>query len=374
MSSRVPRDLSLLAAGEGSENPADAILALARGSADTDTTSESPEPSTGAARPSAPAAPDSDFQYKTLLHVLVGPSKKQVDVHRELTCNVSPYVDDLLSGKAKEVERKRVYHCRHNLQKLLVNKRKQPKPVELLAADGLLRKLETLSKLEYTSNITATRIHKVLKAAIRSIHVPSNDQWQLKKRMHLLLRMYRRCLAAAADEAADTSEDAENTIALPNSTPETFANFVRWLYQKKVESSKPTEKGTYPPLSPSELCNLYALADLLKIPSLQNRIADLLQSITPPASAFKDMITYISSHPTRGSKLFNLVVRMYAGRASAQEMRDAAGEWMGTQFLVELTALLLKDKEDKRAAWFPYVAEKCEFHVHDKKNPRCRDE
>jgi hypothetical protein len=51
-------------------------------------------------------------------------------------------------------------------------------------------------------------------------------------------------------------------------------------------------------------------------------------------------------------------------------MRDAAGEWMDKQFLVELAAVILKDRR-RRPAWMPYVGERCEFHIHDKKNPRC---
>jgi len=245
----------------------------------------------------------------------------------------------------------------------------------MLAADGLLKKLETLGKPEHTANIKATRINKVLKAAIRSSHVPADDHYHLKKRMHKTMGMYNRTLAAAAAEevtgAGDPVDGADDTISLPNTSPETFANFVRWLYQHKVESSKPSADGTYPSLSPIELVHLYVLADLLEIPTLQNLIADSLQSITPPTQAFKDVIPYVSTHPTRGSKLLNLVVRMYAGRASAPEMRDAAGEWMDKQFLVELAAVILKDKEERRPAWMPYVGERCEFHIHDKKNPRC---
>jgi hypothetical protein len=118
-----------------------------------------------------------------------------------------------------------------------------------LAADGLLKKLETLGKPEHTANIKATRINKVLKAAIRSSHVPADDHYHLKKRMHKTMGMYnrtrrRRCRRVTG--AGDPVDGADDTISLPNTSPETFANFVRWLYQHKVESSKPSADGTYP--------------------------------------------------------------------------------------------------------------------------------
>ena len=246
----------------------------------------------------------------------------------------------------------------------------------MLAADGLLKKLEGLGDLEYTSNIKATRIHKVLKAALKSPAVPWDDQWHLKKRMHLLLSRYKERLAIAntTDEAAGTetaADHAKDSLSLPNVLPDTFDNFVRWLYRQKLESSKALPNDLVSPLSPAELVQLYTLADFLQIPALQNLITDSLQSISPSTEAFEAIIPYVSSNPTTGAKLLSLVVRMYAQRASASEVRHAADSWMEKPFLVELAAVLLEDREKGQHGRRPYVGKQCEFHVHDKANPRC---
>lgn len=250
----------------------------------------------------------------------------------------------------------------------------------MLAADGLLRKLEGLGDLKYIANFKATRLNKVLKAAIKSSHVPSNDSWMIKRRMHLLLTGYRRCLDAATAAATGqvaaaeiTAEDSENTIDLPKTSPETFANFVHWMYKQKFESSQTSEDGTFPALTPLQFVHLYVLAAHLQNAKLQNLIADSLRPIAPPSTALREMITYVSAHPTRGSKLLSLVVRMYAQRALAQEMRDAAAEWMGKEFVVELAAVLLTDRAKGRTARTQLVGEPCEYHVHDKDNPPCAE-
>ncbi len=253
-----------------------------------------------------------------------------------------------------------------------------------MAAHGLLQKLEGLGKLQFPENIRATSIHKVLKAALKSTSVPSFDQWQLKKRIHLILTDYQNCLkvfdeekeAAAAEREqleGEEPKESRNTLELPNTSPETFRHFVDWLYSLKPGMIKATDGGASLPRTPVELVQLYTLAGTLQITTLQNLIVDTLRSISPATGTFEQIVPFVAANHNQESKLFKLVVRLYAQRTSAAEVREAASNWMEKQFLVELTALLLNDRmgppPPKRAK---AVVNQCEFHVHDKDNPRCK--
>lgn len=61
----------------------------------------------------------------------------------------------------------------------------------------------------------------------------------MKKRSHLLLTMYERCLkqATPTQESAgklSTGNDGEASISLPNASEATSKLFIFWLYRKQL--------------------------------------------------------------------------------------------------------------------------------------------
>lgn len=305
--------------------------------------------------------------YNTPLIVYVGSGKKRFDLHREILCSTSPVVAEMLDGKGQERERRRVRYVRHKLQKVLFPKGRQPKNVvrevqasstpsglkadissqELLAADGLLKKLEGLGELHAT-NIKSTRIHKVLKAALKSADVPSFDSWSIKKRGHLLLTTYERGLkqATPAQETtgkSSTGDDAKASISLPNASEAAFELFVFWLYRKQLGCPGRGQDGVAADLTPTELVELYTLADFLRVPSLQDEIGIKMESISPNLEAYRGMFLFMSANPTTESTLFEIVVRLYAQHVTPTEVRRAAADWMEKEVLVEVTAFLLRE-------------------------------
>lgn len=238
------------------------------------------------------------------------------------------------------------------------------------AADVLLKKLEGLGEL-HGSNILETRIHKLLKAGLKSSDIPSLDQWRIKKRMHLLLTTYERCLQDLAATEEPAADDSEPSLSFPHASVAAFENFSHWLYHKTLTSPNRSHNGTWEPLTPEELVELYTLADYLRVYTLQNLITDTLESISPNTDGFKHMILHVSANPSRDSALLRLLVRMYAQHATSADMRRAVGGWMPQGFHVELTALLLEDAARNKGKAPAYGTSRCEYHVHNKVNPRC---
>ena len=298
----------------------------------------------------------------------------------------------MLTGGAKVKERKRLHHLKHKLQKVLFPKNREPRnvvrdrqssmtlvglkaniqPKELLAADGLLKKLEGLGALQYPDNLQATRIHKVLKEALVSSTVPSMDQWHLKKRIHVTLKMYEARLEAVKSTTETVGDDAEDVISLPHALEETVENLVHWIYRQQLAAPGRSQDGICPALTPQELVQLYTLADFLKMSRLQNVIADKLDSISPTLEDFRQMILYASANPTTESRLLLLLVRMYSRHTTSAEMRRAAGDWMEKDVVVELAAVLLKDQENNKGKGAARQGPRCEYHVHNTANPPCR--
>lgn len=139
----------------------------------------------------------------------------------------------------------------------------------------MLKKLEGLREL-HAANIKSTRIHKVLKAALKSTEVPSFDSWSVRKRSHLLLTVYERCLKQSTPTQEFTSKssignDVKVSISLLNTSEATFELFIFWLYQKQLRCPGCGQDGVAADLTPAELVELYTLADFLKVPHCKTR-------------------------------------------------------------------------------------------------------
>lgn len=210
----------------------------------------------------------------------------------------------------------------------------------MLAADGLLKKLEGLGELDAT-NIKSTRIHKVFKAALKSAEVPSFDTWSVKKRSHLLLTTYERCLRQAVPTQESAGDATKMSISLPNISAATFELFVFWIYRKQLGRPGRGDDGAAADLTPVELVELYTLADFLKIPSLQDAVVIKMEAISPTMEAYRGMFLSMSANPTSETTLFETVIRMYAQHVTPTEVRRAAADWMEKEVLVEVTAFLL---------------------------------
>lgn len=242
-----------------------------------------------------------------------------------------------------------------------------------MAADVLLRKLEGLGDLD-ASNIRGTRIHKVLKEGLMSSDIPAIEQWKIKKRLHLVLTTYKGCLKGetTTKEPTDQNAGTEHSILnLPNASETAFKNFRHWLYQKQLTSPNRPQDGTWDRLRLEELVELYTLADFLRVSTLQNSIADALDNISPSTEGFRRAILHVSANPTTDSALLRLLVRMYANNVTSADLRRAVADWMGPEFHVELTALLLEDAAKGKGKGRAPKASACEYHIHDKNNPRC---
>ena len=236
-----------------------------------------------------------------------------------------------------------------------------------------MQKLEGLGDL-YAENIKTTRIHKLLKAALTSSDVPSIEQWKLKKRIHILLTKYERRLEAVTTTEDAAAETPDNTISLPQVAEDTFAIFQHWLYQHQLTSPHIYHRGEYGALTAEELVELYTLADRLGTTPLQNEIVDKLELISPTAEVFRRIILHVFSNPTTEGKLQRLILTMYAQHTTAANMRQAAGDWLVKEVVVELAAVLLEEAAKNKGMKLASKSSGCEYHVHNKANPSCTEE
>jgi len=79
----------------------------------------------------------------------------------------------------------------------------------------------------------------------------------------------------------------------------------------------------------------------------------------------------VASNQISISTLLRLLVRMYANHVTSAGLRRVVADWMGPDFHVKLTTLLLEDVAKGKGKKLARKAAMCEYHVHDKNSPQC---
>jgi len=116
---------------------------------------------------------------------------------------------------------KAVLYLRHRLQKGFLSRDQAPQEHEMSLMDEFFTQLEAYENLEAII-IRNTKIHKVLKAIVKLISIPKDEQYSFKKRSATMLEIWNKRMDADAEAAAPASAAEEPKSAPPeDQAPET---------------------------------------------------------------------------------------------------------------------------------------------------------
>ncbi|EMD01277.1 hypothetical protein BAUCODRAFT_204622 [Baudoinia panamericana UAMH 10762] len=174
----------------------------------------------------------------------------------------------------------------------------------------------------------------------------------------------------------------DRRVNLPDDKPETFKNYVHWLYTSKLQSEKPGNTlGTGS--SYQTFSELYVLAEKLIDPVCQDRAIDAIvfeMRVNRSRSFYLSLyyptannIEYVYQNTPAGSSLRKLMVDAYVYQGADYWIEDTViGQ--NHEFLVNLIGALHRCRTltpravEKRQAFLSDLP--CEYHNHDR-NERC---
>ncbi|KAK4499603.1 hypothetical protein PRZ48_010121 [Zasmidium cellare] len=117
---------------------------------------------------------------------------------------------------------KAILYLRHRLQKGFLARDSTPQESEMPGMAEFFSQLEAYTNLE-PSIIRATKIHKVLKAIVKLVSVPRDDEYHFKKRSSALLEVWNKSMEeappATSEDAAAAKAPAVDSAAEPAPTP-----------------------------------------------------------------------------------------------------------------------------------------------------------
>lgn len=136
---------------------------------------------------------------------------------------------------------------RHQLQKGLLNKEKEPKADEMPSMSGFVTKLEGYADLE-VSIIRATKINKVLKAILKLGTIPREDEFNFKTRSQALLDKWNKLLAVDQDVPATPTTNGVTQDAKPDAVTaaETTNGVKETSTDEKATEAEETSKVDIP--------------------------------------------------------------------------------------------------------------------------------
>ena len=123
---------------------------------------------------------------------------------------------------------KAVLYLRHRLQKGFLSRDQAPQESEMSAMADFFTQLENYENLE-PSIIRVTKIHKVLKAIVKLVTIPKDEEYNFKKRSAAMLEIWNKRMESDGDAApasavepksATTAEEKEISKA-PETNGET---------------------------------------------------------------------------------------------------------------------------------------------------------
>lgn len=155
-------------------------------------------------------------------------------------------------------------------------------------------------------------------------------------------------------------------IDLPDESAETFVLFRRWLYAPDRKLSKDPRSFDWMALGYLPLCELWKFGERRIIPSLQNRVMDLIiskMSQSYPMAAASVQSAYTET--SKGSLLRKIVCFFYSlGRPDPMTRSEDCFEttWF-QEFAVDVQVLRFTTpamKDSEKRDW-----DRCVYHVHE---------
>ncbi|KAF2164394.1 hypothetical protein M409DRAFT_25272 [Zasmidium cellare ATCC 36951] len=155
---------------------------------------------------------------------------------------------------------KAILYLRHRLQKGFLSRDSTPQESEMPGMAEFFSQLEAYTNLE-PSIIRATKIHKVLKAIVKLVSVPRDDEFHFKKRSSALLEVWNKSMEeappATAEDAAAAKAPAVDSTAEPVPEPAAAATDAESKEEAAADEKKadPVEKPADTTDKPAEKAN-----------------------------------------------------------------------------------------------------------------------
>ncbi|KAI9709172.1 MAG: hypothetical protein M1812_007757 [Candelaria pacifica] len=126
-------------------------------------------------------------------------------------------------------------------------------------------------------------------------------------------------------------EAAEGIVTLPDDEVEMFEYFMHWLYTKKLADEEADEL----PLGSNELIEIYLFADKRGVPSLMNKVVDMIMATVPfvgGVPAF-NAVDLVYENTASNSLLRKLFVDLYAYDIDVDTLPDLSKPGTTTESL-----------------------------------------
>ncbi|KAI0409735.1 hypothetical protein F4802DRAFT_593372 [Xylaria palmicola] len=194
----------------------------------------------------SPAAKDSAKPTKTKAKSTKG--GKETDNKKEKE-PAAPKEPELTPEERRARKEKEILFLRHRLQRGLLPREGSPVPEEMKQVSDFLAKLETFPDLD-VSIIRATKINKVLKAILKLVTIPKEEEFQFKPRSQTLLDKWNILLAsdgapAPANGPSSAKPQGVNgtSSAASKAAEETTNGIKESVADSKTKSEKTAPKG-----------------------------------------------------------------------------------------------------------------------------------
>jgi hypothetical protein len=149
----------------------------------------------------------------------------------------------LSEAEKLQVREKAVLYLRHRLQKGFLSRDQAPQESEMAAMADFFTQLENYDNLE-PSIIRVTKIHKVLKAIVKLVTIPKDEEYNFKKRSAAMLETWNKRMESDAEvvPASATAESKSVSIEGPITNGEAKAESTVEPSKEGAEAREGAEK------------------------------------------------------------------------------------------------------------------------------------
>lgn len=172
-------------------------------------------------------------------------------------------------------------------------------------------------------------------------------------------------------------EASEKAIKLPETTPLQFDTYINWLYTGEIpfaKSSEPfannNERRAFAIGSYDRLMELYEMGYFLLDATFRNAVVTATLEVRSKTSVYPGVtaLRTIWGKTPHGCSMKRLIMRFWAKWIKTSEIPDS----LSKDFAICLLKEMVDIRDSERAVDVPDLWNKCEYHEHDDKVPKCQ--